>query len=150
MNEIKMTEYRIQRLKDAIDHISKGNKSDFGRKLDMRDGAFIRQMLAGTRPITEKTIRSIEAFHGTDDWFAPPSKQKQKVSAATTTWDALTKLSCQSGQSALRLSPHGRPPERLALATHAKYPDWVSALEVLRVVPRTSPCCTADRSLASN
>lgn len=76
-----MTEYRIQRLKDAIDHISKGNKSDFGRKLDMRDGAFIRQMLAGTRPITEKTIRSIEAFHGMEDWFAPPSKQKQKVSA---------------------------------------------------------------------
>lgn len=82
MNEINMTEYRIQRLKDAIDQISKGNKSDFGRKLDMRDGAFIRQMLSGTRPITEKTIRSIEAFHGMEDWFAPPSKQKQKVSAA--------------------------------------------------------------------
>ncbi len=82
MNEINMTEYRVQRLKDAIDHISKGNKSDFGRKLDMRDGAFIRQMLAGTRPITEKTIRSIEAFHGMEDWFAPPAKQKQKVGTA--------------------------------------------------------------------
>ena len=69
MNEIKLTEYRIQRLKDAIDHVSDGNKSDFGRRLNMKDGAFIRQMLAGKRPITEKTIRSIEAFHGMDGWF---------------------------------------------------------------------------------
>jgi hypothetical protein len=83
MNEINMTEYRIQRLKDAIDHISKGNKSDFGRKLDMRDGAFIRQMLAGTRPITEKTIRSIEAFHGMDGWFTPPIRSARQSATAS-------------------------------------------------------------------
>ena len=82
MNEIKLTEHRIQRLKDAIDHVSNGNKSDFGRKLYMKDGAFIRQMLAGTRPITEKTIRSIEAFHGMDGWFSPPGKPARQHTGA--------------------------------------------------------------------
>ena len=83
MNEIKLTEYRIQRLKDAVDHVSDGNKSDFGRRLNMKDGAFIRQMLAGKRPITDKTIRSIEAFHGMDGWFNPPGSPARRHGVAS-------------------------------------------------------------------
>lgn len=69
MNDIELANYRIKRLEDAIDRVSQGNRSDFGRKLGFRDGAFIRQMLAGTRPITEKTVRLIESLHGMSGWF---------------------------------------------------------------------------------
>lgn len=66
-----LTAYRIDRLEAAIKKVAHGNKSDFGRKLGYKDGAFIRQMLAGKRPITEKTILQIEGLHGMANWFAP-------------------------------------------------------------------------------
>lgn len=69
MNDIELANYRIDRLKEAVDRVSQGNKSDFGRKLGFKDGAFIRQMLAGTRPVTEKTVRAIEALHSMKGWF---------------------------------------------------------------------------------
>jgi hypothetical protein len=78
MNAEELKDYRIARLAAAIDKVSGGNKSEFGRKLDYADGAFIRQMLAGTRPVTEKTIMQIEALHGMAGWFAEGRAQQEE------------------------------------------------------------------------
>lgn len=69
MNEIELNEFRIARLIAAVEHVSKGNKTDFGRRLGYKDGAFVRQMLSGIRPVTEKTIWAIEAMPGMKGWF---------------------------------------------------------------------------------
>ncbi|MDF3939947.1 S24 family peptidase [Achromobacter denitrificans] len=69
MNEIELNEFRIGRLSAAVDHVSNGNKTDFGRRLGYKDGAFVRQMLSGIRPVTEKTIWAIEAMPGMKGWF---------------------------------------------------------------------------------
>lgn len=69
MNEVELNEFRIRRLADAVDHVSKGNKTDFGRRLGYKDGAFVRQMLSGIRPVTEKTTRAVEAMAGMSGWF---------------------------------------------------------------------------------
>ncbi|MDF3851378.1 S24 family peptidase [Achromobacter denitrificans] len=69
MNEIELNEFRIGRLDAAVEQVSKGNKTDFGRRLGYKDGAFVRQMLTGIRPVTEKTIRAIEAMPGMKGWF---------------------------------------------------------------------------------
>ncbi|NGT18599.1 S24 family peptidase [Achromobacter insolitus] len=71
MNEIELNEFRIARLSAAVDHVSKGNKTDFGRRLGYKDGAFVRQMLSGIRPVTEKTVWAIEAMPGMKGWFEP-------------------------------------------------------------------------------
>lgn len=71
MDTDDLNAYRIDRLEAAIKKVAHGNKSDFGRKLGYKDGAFIRQMMAGKRPITEKTIMQIEGLHGMANWFAP-------------------------------------------------------------------------------
>lgn len=73
MNEVELNEFRIGRLLAAVNHVSHGNKTDFGRRLGYKDGAFVRQMLSGIRPVTEKTIWAIEAMPGMKDWFADPS-----------------------------------------------------------------------------
>lgn len=70
MNAEELKDYRIARLSAAVDKVCAGNKSEFGRKLGYTDGAFVRQMLAGTRPITEKTVMQVEALHGMGEWFA--------------------------------------------------------------------------------
>ncbi|MGY0135043.1 S24 family peptidase [Bordetella bronchiseptica] len=71
MNEVELNEFRMVRLQAAVDHVSKGNKTDFGRRLGYKDGAFVRQMVGGIRPVTEKTIRAIESMPGMRGWFSP-------------------------------------------------------------------------------
>ena len=44
--------------------------SAFGRLLGYKDGAFVRQMLAGTRAISEKTVDAVEKLPGLENWFA--------------------------------------------------------------------------------
>ena len=61
----------------AIKKKADGNKTEFGRLLNYKDGGFVRQMAAGKRPITEKTIRQIEEMPDMAGWFdggagAPP------------------------------------------------------------------------------
>lgn len=75
MNEQQLNEARIGLLRHAIERVTgtpakpEGNQTEFGRRLGYKDGAFVRQMLAGTKPITEKTIRKIEAMPGMEHWF---------------------------------------------------------------------------------
>lgn len=71
MDEAELFLWRVERLQAAIDRLTDGNKTAFARLLGYSDGAFIRQMLSGKRPIGEKLIRTIEAHQGMDGWFSP-------------------------------------------------------------------------------
>lgn len=73
MNDLELNELRIALLKAAIGQVSDGNVSAFGRRLGYKDGAFVRQMLSGARPVTEKTIRSVEFLPGMKGWFSSAS-----------------------------------------------------------------------------
>lgn len=64
--------YRVKRLAAAVEEKFGGNRANLGRALHYRDGAFVWQMLTGLRPITEKTVRAIEALPGMAGWFDPP------------------------------------------------------------------------------
>ncbi|MGN5479494.1 hypothetical protein ACTMU2_29130 [Cupriavidus basilensis] len=63
------TDYRIERLQAAVNKACGGNVSAFGRLLGYKDGAFVRQMLAGTRAISEKTVDAVEKLPGLENWF---------------------------------------------------------------------------------
>lgn len=69
MNEVELSRLRVDLLRAAIEKVAPGNQTEFGRRLGYKDGAFVRQMLAGTKPVTEKTIRKIEALPGMAGWF---------------------------------------------------------------------------------
>lgn len=62
-------EWRRKRLQDLADHVE--GKAALGRMLGYKDGAFVRQMIAGERPITEKTIRAVHEKPGLAGWFSP-------------------------------------------------------------------------------
>lgn len=61
-------EWRRARLQELADKV--GGKAALGRLLGYRDGAFVRQMIAGERPITEKTIRAVHEKPGLSRWFS--------------------------------------------------------------------------------
>ena len=92
-----LQKWRIGRLEAAIEKLTGGNKTAFGRLLGYKDGGHVRQMVAGTRPITEKTIRHIEQMAGMANWFddrvqigAPVSPGQQLpllTSSAAVTFD---------------------------------------------------------------
>ncbi|CAG4889479.1 S24 family peptidase [Paraburkholderia gardini] len=75
MNEIELARLRVDLLQAAISKVTgtpekpEGNQTEFGRLLKYKDGAFVRQMISGTKPVTEKTIRKIEALPDMAGWF---------------------------------------------------------------------------------
>lgn len=73
-----LTEWRMERLRAAVERA--GSLAELGRLLRHRNGTQVGHMLAGRRPITEKTVAAIEALPGYRGWFhrdktapAPPS-----------------------------------------------------------------------------
>lgn len=76
MDEAQIQAWRIERLRAAIDKLTEGNITAFGKRLGYRDGAYIGQMLRGERPISEKTIRAVEALPGLSRWFERGLKLK--------------------------------------------------------------------------
>ncbi|MGV0023330.1 LexA family transcriptional repressor, partial [Bordetella avium] len=86
MNDVELNEHRVARLAAAIDKLSRGNKTDFGRRLGYKDGAFVRQMLAGLRPVSEKTVRAIEDMPGMRSWFSTDEEPKPKDTDAAPPW----------------------------------------------------------------
>ncbi|AZY49702.1 LexA family transcriptional repressor [Bordetella avium] len=86
MNDVELNEHRVARLAAAIDKLSRGNKTDFGRRLGYKDGAFVRQMLAGLRPVSEKTVRAIEDMPGMRSWFSTDEAPKPKDTDAAPPW----------------------------------------------------------------
>lgn len=69
MNQIELDDYRVARLKQAAERVANGNNTVFGKRLGYADGAFIRQMLSGSRRVSEKTIRAVEKLPGMRGWF---------------------------------------------------------------------------------
>lgn len=90
-------EYRRQRLAAAVEKC--GSQAELGRRLGLRSGAMIRQMLAGERPITEKTIARIERIWGMQGWFGH-AKVTARESPAPSLGQALALI-----ESALRQVP---------------------------------------------
>jgi len=135
MNEVELNEFRMGRLSAAVDHVSKGNKTDFGRRLGYKDGAFVRQMLSGIRPVTEKTIWAIEAMPGMKGWFdmegvdaaaAPPPDDKdwpfKTIAAADVRALPASQLTALEGALALAIAQlkiglNVSPPPSLAPAS---------------------------------
>lgn len=70
MNSEDVQAFRRRRLADALTRKFDGNKARLGVALGYKDGAFIRQMLSGLRPITEKRVAALEALPGMTNWFA--------------------------------------------------------------------------------
>jgi len=56
LNELEM--FRRSRIADLADKWD--SKAALGRALGYKDGAFIGQMIRGLRPITEKTMPSLQ------------------------------------------------------------------------------------------
>lgn len=71
--------WRIQRLQALV--VRAGGQAAAGRMLGYRDGAFVGQMLRGTRPITEKTVRAVEALPGYRHWFDPAGTPAKIIAA---------------------------------------------------------------------
>lgn len=69
-------EWRQKRMQALADKYE-GN-APLGRALGYKDGAYVRQMIAGERAISEKTIIKAEKLAGCAGWFSPPGA-KAKV-----------------------------------------------------------------------
>lgn len=71
MEKNEIDEFRRRRMQQAIDTHFDGNETAFGRSVGYKDGAFVRQMLAADKAITEKTVAKIEkAIPKLYGWFA--------------------------------------------------------------------------------
>lgn len=65
-------EFRRTRLLELSQHPDFGNKSALAAALGYKGPAYVRQMIDGERPITEKTVGAIERMRGGKyrNWFA--------------------------------------------------------------------------------
>jgi hypothetical protein len=63
----KTDEWRQQRMLDLAERL--GGRAPLGRALGYKDGAFVRQMIEGEKPITEKTVAKVERLPGCAGWF---------------------------------------------------------------------------------
>lgn len=73
---------RRQRLAVAVGRL--GTKAELGRRLGYKDGAFVRQMLAGERPITEKTVAALSRIRELSGLFATPAAQSTAAPTLST------------------------------------------------------------------
>jgi hypothetical protein len=69
MDESDQMLWRISRLEAARDQLFEGNLNALARKLELRDGSYLGQMLRGVRPITEKFVKRFEEAIGRPGWF---------------------------------------------------------------------------------
>lgn len=69
MDNDAIKKHRIARLEAAIKERFDESAADLAAALGLKNAAFLRQMISGHRPITEKTIAKIEALKGMAGWF---------------------------------------------------------------------------------
>jgi hypothetical protein len=77
--------FRRERLLALLNHPDfGGNKAALGRALALESGAYIRQMIAGDRPITEKTIEAVHTVKGCKfaGWFARSGDAAPRAASA--------------------------------------------------------------------
>lgn len=79
MNEVELANFRIERLVAAVNFVSDGDRTAFGHRLGYKDGAFVRQMISGNRPISERTIFKIERLPKMQGWFSAPALKHPKA-----------------------------------------------------------------------
>ncbi|MCY1253047.1 hypothetical protein D9M68_122860 [compost metagenome] len=89
MDKLELQSWRLERLEAAIAKLTGGNVSAFGRLLGHKDGAFVRQLRAQTRNISEDTVMAIESLPGMAGWFDAPrstdvKNQTKEISSAPT------------------------------------------------------------------
>jgi len=82
MEPEQLQEARRARLKQLRDEKFDGENSSLGRALGHANGAFVRQMLAGERPITEKTVAKVEQLRGCSGWFLAAAANSGAVATA--------------------------------------------------------------------
>ncbi|MFC5498151.1 helix-turn-helix transcriptional regulator [Caenimonas terrae] len=70
-------EWRKQRLQALAAKF--GGHAALGRLLGYRDGAFVGQMIKGSRPITEKTVATAEALPDCAGWFDAPDQGRRVI-----------------------------------------------------------------------
>jgi len=69
MDSWELNEHRRSRLIELLTARFEGNKAAMGKALGYSSGAFVRQMLEGERPITEKTVAKVHELPGCKGWF---------------------------------------------------------------------------------
>jgi phage repressor protein C with HTH and peptisase S24 domain len=74
---------RMQRLQKLLDMHFNGKKDELGKFLGYKDGAFVRQMLSGARPISEKTVDKIHSIKKFDNWFSNDAPSPTNSSGTT-------------------------------------------------------------------
>lgn len=60
---------RMKKLQRLVDVHFNGKIDEIGKYFGYKDGAFFRQMLSGSRPISEKTIDKIHSINKFRNWF---------------------------------------------------------------------------------
>lgn len=73
MAEDDVNDIRAARFADLLREKYSGNKAALGKALGYSSGAYVRQMVEGERPITEKTIKKIHELPGCRGWMNKPS-----------------------------------------------------------------------------
>lgn len=58
-----------ERFIEAVDKVSRGNAEDFGRKMGHLNGGYVRQVVAGKKPVRESAIERVHAIEGCAGWF---------------------------------------------------------------------------------
>lgn len=115
-------EYRRRRLDALAHHPDFNSRAALGRALGYRDGAFVRQMIAGERPISEKTIAAVETLRGGKfrGWFdhgplvasepPPPGDFTRRAPPSQSEWAVLEDLRVlpQNERQALLADVHTR------------------------------------------
>lgn len=105
-------EARRKRLAELVKEKFGGNETELGRAMGYQNGAFVRQMLAETRTITEKTILKIEAIRGLAGWF---TGQAQEASRSVRP-DTIRSGVLQAHSHSFTTWPSGRPVGAVVLA----------------------------------
>lgn len=116
MSNIDVQTLRRKRLQLLLDQRFAGKKVALGLALGHKSGAFVRQMLEGERPVSEKTVEAIHALPGLSGWMnqesAAPASAGEAVRAAKNTVAMLIR-------QIIEISQHLPSIEREVLAQYA-------------------------------
>ena len=82
MSNIDVKTHRRARLKLLLDQRFAGKKVALGLALGHKSGAFVRQMLDGERPVSEKTVSAIHDLPGLAGWMDQGAGAAPAVGAA--------------------------------------------------------------------
>ena len=150
MNDVEIADFRRKRLLEAIEHVSTGDRTAFARRLGYKDGAFIRQMLSGTRAISERTVNKIERLPGMRGWFSLPVQSNLEVQNTN-----IECLQTKAGYDVARkyVSASGaaqRVIDLVLLREHGSSPIWapkalISAVETAVAIAELALQPPADR-----